>query len=149
LVLVPYFDGERVPDRPDATGAVAGLRSDVTRAELARAAFEGVVCGLLDGLDALAAAGVDTGGRLVLVGGGARSRAYRQVLADLSGRAVAVPSGSEHVAAGACVQAAAVLHGHPAAEVAASWAPPDVTVVEPRAIDAESIRARYRTIAHG
>lgn len=149
LVLVPYFDGERVPDRPDATGAVAGLRSDVTRAELARAAFEGVVCGLLDGLDALAAAGVDTGGRLVLVGGGARSHAYRQVLADLSGRAVGVPSGSEHVAAGACVQAAAVLHGRAVTEVAASWAPPDATVVEPRPVDAESIRARYRAVAHG
>ena len=149
VVLVPYFDGERVPDRPDATGAVAGLRSDVTRADFARAAFEGVVCGLLDGLDALAAAGVDVTGRLVLVGGGARSRAYRQVLADLSGRPVVVPPGPEHVATGACVQAAAVLHRRPVAEVAAARTPPDAAVVEPRLVDTESIRARHRAAAHG
>lgn len=149
LVLVPYLDGERVPDRPDATGALAGIRADVTRADLARAAFEGVVCGLLDGLDALAAAGVATGGRLVLIGGGARSRAYRQVLADCSARPVVVPAGAEHVAAGACVQAAAVLHGRPVAEVADAWAPRPESVVEPRACDAHGLRARFRTVAHG
>ena len=55
LTLLPYLDGERTPDRPAATGVLAGLRSDVTREQLARAAVEGVVCGLLDGLDALAA----------------------------------------------------------------------------------------------
>src|SRR4029078_4118335 len=79
--LVPYFDGERTPNRPDASGTIAGLRSDVTREALARAAYEGVVCGLLDGLDALTAAGVATSGRLALVGGGARSAAYARVLA--------------------------------------------------------------------
>ena len=52
---------------------------------------KGVVCGLLDGLDALDAF-APADGRLILVGGGARSRAYRQVLADLSGRAVLVPA---------------------------------------------------------
>ena len=85
LTLLPYLDGERTPDRPNATGVLAGLRSDVGREQLARAAVEGVVCGLLDGLDALAAF-APTGGQLIVVGGGARSRAYRQVLADLSGR---------------------------------------------------------------
>ncbi len=79
---------------------------------MARAAFEGVVCGLLDGLDALNAAGVPTAdGRLLLVGGGAKSATYRRVVADLSGRAVTVPEGDEHVALGACVQAAATLAG--------------------------------------
>ena len=87
LVLLPYLDGERTPNRPDATGWLHGLRSDATREQLARAAFEGVVCSLLDGVDALAAAGVDACPtlRLQLVGGGARSAAYRQILADLSG----------------------------------------------------------------
>lgn len=89
--LLPYLDGERTPDRPNAAGVLAGLRSDVGREQLARAAVEGVVCGLLDGLDALAAF-APTGGQLILVGGGARSRAYRQVLADLSGREVVVPT---------------------------------------------------------
>ena len=55
LTLLPYLDGERTPDRPSATGVVTGMRSDVSREQLARAAVEGVVCGLLDGLDALSA----------------------------------------------------------------------------------------------
>ena len=53
LVLVPYFDGERTPNRPDDTGTLIGLRSDVTPERLARAAVEGVVCNLLAGADAL------------------------------------------------------------------------------------------------
>ncbi len=75
VTVLPYFAGERTPNRPDATGVVAGLRTDVSREQFARAAFEGVVCGLLDGLDALTSAGVPTeDGRLLLVGGGARSQ---------------------------------------------------------------------------
>ena len=79
LTLLPYFDGERTPNRPDATGVLGGLRTDVTREQLARAAVDGVVCGLLDGVDALAAhCDVD---RIVLAGGGARSAAVRAVFA--------------------------------------------------------------------
>ena len=85
LTLLPYLDGERTPNRPGASGVLAGLRSDVSRAQLARAAFEGVACGLLDAYDALGAL-APTGGRLLLTGGGARSTTYRQVLADLTGR---------------------------------------------------------------
>ena len=147
LVLVPYLDGERTPDRPDATGTLTGIRSDVTRAQLARAAFEGVVCGLLDGYDALAAAcpGAASGRQALLVGGGARSAAYRRVLADLSGTALVVPDAPEHVAAGACVQAAAVVTGRPPAEVAAAWGRGSALVVEPDpAVDAAAIRAAYR-----
>ncbi len=143
VTVVPYFDGERTPDRPDATGTIHGLRSDVTREHVARAAYEGVVCGLLDGLDALRRAGVDAHGRILLVGGGARSAAYARVLADLSQRSVTVPEGSEHVAAGACRQAAAALHGRwpewhvgHGGEIA-----PDMSV------DAGEIRARYHAAA--
>ena len=72
-VLLPYFDGERTPNRPDATGVLSGLRSDVSREEFARAAVDGVACGMLDALDSLRAnSALD--GRLVLTGGGARSR---------------------------------------------------------------------------
>jgi xylulokinase len=142
VTVVPYFDGERTPDRPDATGTIAGLRSDVTRAQLARAAFEGVVCGLLEALDALSAGHVGTGGRLVLLGGGARSPAFRRVLADLAGRSVTVPAPGEHVATGACVQAAAVLHG-----AWPEWKLGHGEVVEPAAVDRDTIRDRYRVAA--
>ncbi|HEY8545816.1 MAG TPA: xylulokinase [Acidimicrobiales bacterium] len=146
LTLLPYLDGERTPDRPGATGVLAGLRSDVTREQLTRAAVEGVVCGLLDGLDALAAhAPVD--GRLLLLGGGGRSRAYRQVLADLTGRPVLVPEGDEHVAAGACVQAAAVLTGTDLPEIAAAWSLGTATPVEPTpGVDPAAVRAPYAAL---
>jgi xylulokinase len=144
LTLLPYLDGERTPDRPAATGVLAGLRSGVEREQLARAATEGVVCGLLDGLDALAGLAA-TDGRVFLVGGGARSLAYRQVLADLSGRAVVVPRTDEHVAAGACVQSAAVLSGTPPGEIAQQWALDTGDVVEPgpAAESASDVRAAY------
>ncbi len=149
--LVPYFDGERTPNRPDATGTLVNLRADVTREQLARSAIEGVVCGLLDGLDALRAAGVPTpadgrDGRLVLVGGGARSTAYRQTVADLTGLEVQVPVANELVARGACVQAAAALHGLPASDVIAAWAVPAPAVIAPTPGSgdrAEAVRAAY------
>jgi xylulokinase len=146
VIVVPYFDGERTPDRPDATGTVSGLRSDVSREAFARAAFEGVVSGLLDGLDALRAAGVPVDrGRLFLVGGGARSAVYRTVMADLAQRIVTVPDDAEPVALGACVQAAVRLTGRAATEVHEAWATGGAVEVEP-AIDAgraEEIRAAY------
>lgn len=149
VVVVPHFDGERTPDRPDATGMVTGLRSSVTREQLARGAFEGVVCNLLQGLDALGDAGVRTDGRLFLVGGGARSAAYRQVLADLAQRPVAVTAEDELVALGACVQAAARVMGSPIADVQDAWALGMGTVVDPvaRADDASTVRAAYASAA--
>jgi xylulokinase len=144
LTLLPYLDGERTPDRPGATGVLAGLRSDVTREQLARAAVEGVVCGLLDGLDALAAH-APTGGRLLLLGGGARSRAYRRVVADLTGREVLVPRAAEQVAAGACVQAAAIATGAEPADVADAWAlgTGDTVAPGPAAGATADVRAAY------
>jgi len=149
VVLVPYFDGERAPNRPGATGLLTGLRSDVEREQLARAAFEGVVCGLLEGLDRLFdLAPPAAEGRTFLVGGGARSSAYRQAVADLSGRDVTVPGETEHVAAGACVQAAAVLEGRDPAEVAEAWGLGSGAVVAPDPrVDRVAIRARYAAAA--
>jgi len=147
VVLLPYLDGERTPDRPEATGTLAGLRSNVAPAQLARAAFEGVVCGLLEALDALGAAGVDTSGRLLLVGGGARSAAYRRIVADLSQRQVNVPREDEPVATGACVQAAAVLHGRSFEQVAAAWNLGQTHSVDPDSrVDAHAVRAAYARV---
>jgi xylulokinase len=143
--LLPYFDGERTPNRPEAAGLLTGLRADSTREDVARAAFEGVVCGLLDGFDALVAAGVPVGGRLFLVGGGARSDAYRRAVADLAQRAVTVVDAQELVALGACVQAAARATGRAIAEVQDAWALGRGTEIEPTApADAAAeTRARY------
>jgi xylulokinase len=109
LALVPYLEGERTPNRPDATGALHGLRLETTTpAYLARAAVEGLLCGLADGLDALAAQGA-TIERVLLVGGGARSAALRRIAPAVLGRPVVVPPPGEYVADGAARQAAWVL----------------------------------------
>ncbi len=144
VVLVPYFDGERTPDRPTATGSVRGLRGDVAREDLARAAVEGVVCGLLDALDALASTTPVAPGPLVLLGGGARSAAYRRVVADLSGRPLVLPAVGEAVATGACVQAAATLHARPPADIQRAWGLGGGVTVEPGpGVDRAAVRAAY------
>lgn len=146
-VLVPYFDGERTPNRPDATGTLHGLRTGTTRSDLARAAHEGVVCGLLAGVDALRAAGAAAGGRWHLVGGGARSPAYRRVTADLAQTPIRVPAAAEIVAAGACVQAAAQA-GLPLTEAPNAWTLGIGPDVDPDpAIDAPAIRVVYGGVA--
>jgi xylulokinase len=109
LVLVPYLEGERTPNRPDATGALHGLRLETTTpAHLARAAIEGLLCGLADGLDALEGQGARIA-RVLLVGGGARSQALRRIAPSVLGRPVVVPPPGEYVADGAARQAAWVL----------------------------------------
>ncbi|MGE3689597.1 MAG: FGGY-family carbohydrate kinase, partial [Acidimicrobiia bacterium] len=148
LVLLPYFDGERTPNRPSATGVLAGLRSGVSRAELARAAFEGVACGLIDALDALRELVPGPMGRVLLTGGGARSAAYRQIFADLLGQEVTVADADESVATGAAVQAAAVLEQRPHGEIAARWGLGSGHQVEPGAgatVGAD-VRAAYAAV---
>jgi xylulokinase len=148
VILVPYLDGERTPLLPNATGSLSGLRTTTTVADIVRASVEGVICGLLAGVDALDRCGVDTGGRLLAVGGGARSALYRQVLADLSLREVVTPDPAvDRVAVGAAAQAAGVLLQESPDLVGARWARADQVVVrtEPT-IDAElsaALRARY------
>ncbi len=113
LVVVPYLEGERTPDRPDATGAVHGLQlATSTPAHLARAVVEGLLCGLADGLDALVSQGAAVG-RVLLVGGGARSQAVRRLAPSVFGCPVLVPPPGEYVADGAARQAAWVLSGEP------------------------------------
>ena len=111
LTLLPYLEGERTPNRPDATGTLAGLTNEnATPPNLARAAVEGLLCGLADGLDAIKAAGVPVS-RVLLIGGGARSEAVRRIAPTVFGVAVDVPPAGEYVADGAARQAAWVLSG--------------------------------------
>ncbi|MGJ7439822.1 xylulokinase [Aquipuribacter sp. MA13-6] len=111
LVLVPYLEGERTPNLPDATGSLHGLTlTSTTPAHLARAAFEGLFCGLAAGIDALVEQGVDVR-RVVLVGGAAASPATHAIAPAVLGCPVVVPPPSEYVADGAARQAAWVLSG--------------------------------------
>lgn len=109
LALVPYFEGERTPNLPDATATLSGMTlASTTRENLARAAVEGMLSGLGAGLDALRAEGVPLR-RALLIGGGAQSDAVRAIAPEVLGIPVAVPDAAEYVALGAARQAAATL----------------------------------------
>lgn len=111
LVLLPYLEGERTPNLPDATGSLHGItRANSTPAHYARAAVEGMLCGLGAGLTALVDAGVACR-RVLLVGGGAQSDAVAWIAAEVFGVPVVVPEPGEYVAAGAARQAAWALTG--------------------------------------
>lgn len=139
LVLKPYFDGERTPNLPDASGSFFGLNNETTREDIAAATHIGIVSGLMCGVDALASAHVSTTGRLHLTGGGARSAAFQQWVADLRGRPIAVHVENESAAAGACKQAVIAATG-----AEASWRLTPDLVVQPRAgVDGALYRDMY------
>lgn len=109
VVVIPYFEGERTPNLPDATGAVMGLTlASNTRENLARAAIEGMLCGLADGFAVLREHGVSCN-RVLLIGGAAANRAVQQIAAQVFGVDVVVPHLGEYVADGAARQAALAL----------------------------------------
>lgn len=109
LVLLPYLDGERTPNLPDAKGSFHGVtRDNLTPANVARAAVEGMMCGLAEAVDALMAVGVEPR-RVLLIGGAAANSAVLEVAATVFTVPVEVPPPGEYVANGAARQAAWVL----------------------------------------
>ncbi|GAB3593519.1 Xylulose kinase [Corynebacterium faecale] len=111
LVLQPYLDGERTPNRPGATGVLAGLTSATTREDFARATVEGLLSSMDDAVTALVDATGVPAKRILLIGGGARSEAVRQIAPEVFGTDVVIPEPAEYVALGAARQAAWVLSG--------------------------------------
>jgi xylulokinase len=109
LTLVPYFEGERSPNLPKATGALHGVTTrNLSAANVARAAVEGLLSSMAYCIDRITAHGVDLN-RIILVGGGARSEAVRRIAPALWGAPVHVPTPAEYVALGAARQAAWTL----------------------------------------
>ena len=110
-MLQPWFEGERTPNRPDATATVFGMTlSNTTRNDVARAAIEGLLCGLAAGLDAVRSVGVEAR-RILLIGGAAQNPAVQQIAAQVFAVPVDVPLPGEYVAAGAARQAGWALAG--------------------------------------
>lgn len=106
LTLVPYLEGERSPNLPNATGALHGMAArNLTPANIARAGVEGLLCSLAYCLEKISAHGVHAE-RIFLVGGGARSEAVRVIAPAIFGKPVLVPTPAEYVALGAARQAA-------------------------------------------
>lgn len=141
LTLLPYLDGERTPNRPDASGTLHGLTSTTSREQLARAAVEGLLCSLADAVDHVTAATGSPVRRVVLVGGGARNEAVRRIAPAVLGVPVHVPAESEYVARGAARQAVWALAGTPTPP---SWPLPGVLAYE--AEPTPEVRARYASL---
>jgi xylulokinase len=113
LTLLPYFDGERTPNRPAATGTLTGLTTrNATGENLARAAVEAVLASLASVAGLLTSYGVECKS-VLLIGGGARSEAIRAAAPGIFGVPVDVPDPEEYVALGAARQAAWALAGTP------------------------------------
>lgn len=111
LTFIPFLNGERTPDLPDARGSLMGLSAiNFTPSHLIRAAVEGVSFGVLNGLDLILSG--QPAERILLIGGGSRSAAWRQLLADASGTPIQVPREEEAGCLGAAIQAAYALAHH-------------------------------------
>lgn len=143
LVLVPYLEGERTPNKPHSTGAVHGLTLESsTPAHFARAAVEGMLLALADGLDAMVAQGTIVE-RVQLIGGGSKSEAVRAIAPSVFGTDIVVPAEAEYVALGAARQAAWVLSG---ADTPPSWTLAGTRTVSITDADQEAtsgLRERY------
>jgi xylulokinase len=123
LLFLPYLLGERTPHmNPQARGLFLGLTLQHGRAELARAVMEGVVLACYEAYLALLETGKAPPEKLVLAGGGARSPAWRQIVADVFGLPVNRLVVPEQSAAGAALLAGAGIGLFDAGEAAQEWA---------------------------
>ena len=148
LVLLPYLDGERTPDLPHSTGLIYGLtRATAQPSTMARAAVEGLLCGLADAVDALRVQGLPVH-RILLLGGAARSRAVQALAPALLGAPVVLPEPGEYVALGAARQAAWAVSGDktPPTWKVATGKPESPTMTDP---EAATVRNLYASVLAG
>lgn len=141
MALVPYFVGERTPNLPHATASLLGLTgTNSTRANLARAHVEGLLCALQDGLAALTREGVHAQ-RVLMIGGAASNPAVQHVARTVFDVPVVVPTPAEYVARGAACQAAWVL-----TRARPTWPTPTDRTLEP--VPTAVVRAQYAAAQH-
>jgi xylulokinase len=149
LITLPYYSGERTPNLPRARGCIFGVTpQNYSRAHLVRSAMEAAVFALRYGQDAFAALGLPPTS-IQLTGGGAKSRVWRQMVADISGCAVACPRVDEAAAFGGALQALWMLEGQrgalrPIAELVAEHVPSDAEAIEPDSRSQEIYKGVYR-----
>lgn len=104
LTFFPFLNGERTPDLPHARGSIVGASANnFTTSNLIRAVIEGVSFGILNGLDLIMEGKLAN--TIAVIGGGARSREWRQLLADATGATIQMPAEEEAGCLGAAMQA--------------------------------------------
>ena len=144
LRFTPYLDGERTPNLPMAAGGLMGLRSIHGPEHMCRAVLEGVTAGLAHAVHAYERTGT-IARTVALVGGGARSSVWGQLLADWLDLRIERPAVAEAAAQGAALQAAHVLGGAPlrtGVPIDAVWEPAAGTGM------GEAVRAYAELLGH-
>jgi xylulokinase len=143
LYWIPYLMGERTPHLDaSARGGWIGLTAKHTRADLIRALIEGVSYSQKDGLDLIAAMGVNAAS-VRASGGGARSRVWRQILADVFGTPVATLASQEGSALGAAILAMVATGEYSSVPDACGAIVRDQEIVEPRREEAKIYAAGH------
>ncbi len=151
LVLLPYLEGERTPHLPHAAGTLSGLRRESMKPEhLARASFEGMLCGLADALDVLRGRGVEVR-RVFLLGPAAGLPAVQAIAPSLLGAQIVVPEPADYAAIGAARQATwalGVAHGTLAPHTPPHWPAAASQVFEPggELTVGQSVRQQFGTV---
>ncbi|MBM7051565.1 MULTISPECIES: xylulokinase [unclassified Rothia (in: high G+C Gram-positive bacteria)] len=135
-VFIPYITGERTPNLPEARAHLGNIGPGLERKDMARAMVEGLACSVREGLEKIVAQRGAEPDRILLIGGGAKSKAFREVLAQVLGIDIYVPEPAEFVALGAARQAAWALSG--------KQAPPTWGKAEMTKISAEKRPSIYR-----
>jgi len=146
VVVLPFFDGERTPNLPDAAASIIGLRHTTLPGEILLGAYQGAVLSLLDALDVIdrCSSGIGVDAPLVLVGGGSKGSTWRSVIQAMSGRAIQIPEAEELAALGAAAQAASMLGGEHPDAVARRWGTRRGTVLEPVSRDEQTRNRIHR-----
>lgn len=105
IVVLPFFNGERIPNLPAGRASVLGATvANFTRENILRAAMEAAIFGMRIGLESFREMGFDAR-EIRLVGGGAKSPLWRRIAADVTGLSVRIPREEEAAAIGAALQA--------------------------------------------
>ena len=149
LVTLPYYSGERTPNLPRARGCIFGVTpQNYSRAHLVRSAMEAAVFALRYGQDAFTALDLAPSS-IRLTGGGAKSRVWRQIVADVSGCTVTCPRVDEAAAFGAALQAWWMIEGRrgrpqPIDELVVEHVPSDSEAIVPDVRNHQIYEGVYR-----
>jgi len=134
--LLPHFDGERTPNRPNARGNFLGITNEnLTRENLARAAIEGVVAGMVYAANSLKREGF-LPMRILLIGGAAKSPAVQEITAEMFASVIHLPDAGEYVADGAARQAAWALSGK---NEIPNWQRGNLKTIQPKSSEKELV----------
>ena len=149
MITVPFFNGERTPNLPNAKGCILGMDSRNMRTEnFLRSAVESATFGLRFGLNGLAVRGIKAN-EIVLTGGGASSDIWRQIVADICNAPVTVLKHDEGAALGAALQALAMLNGEGMINLTDEHLQPDVErCCKPHPSAVDSYNQIYQTYQH-